>query len=330
MPNSPASVGRRAFLRLVATTLALPAMPRLSRAQAWPARPIRAIVPILAGTGVDVLSRLVLNELSVRLGQPIVVENRPGASGTVGGATAAKADPDGYTLLTDSSSHTIVPSLFTGLPYDPVHAFAAVIPCGTMPFVLVCASEKGFKTLADLIAAANAKPGGLTYASGGLGTTNHLAVERLRLSAGFEAMHVPYRGAGFIADVLADRIDFAVVPLGPYLPLIQTGKLSALAVTDKKRTASLPGVPTTLELGHANSDTRFWVGLFVPARTPDEIIQKLNDETTKALGVPRMRERLAEIAAEPMIMSPSDFGAMIAQEFAANAELAKKIGLKAT
>ena len=152
------TVARREFLRLVGTTLALPAMSRLSRAETWPARPIRAIVPILAGTGVDALSRLVLNELSARLGQPIVVENRPGASGTVGGATAAKADPDGYTLLTDSSSHTIVPALFTGLPYDPVHDFAPVIPLGTMPFVLVCGSGKGFKTLGDLIAAAKAKP----------------------------------------------------------------------------------------------------------------------------------------------------------------------------
>jgi tripartite-type tricarboxylate transporter receptor subunit TctC len=321
---------RRELLRLVGTTLALPALARLSRAETWPARPIRAVVPILAGTGVDVLSRLVLNELAARLGQPIVIENRPGASGTVGGATAAKADADGYTLLIDSSSHTIVPSLFTGLPYDPVHDFAPVIPVGTMPFVLVCASTKGFKTLGDLIAAANAKPGGLTYASGGIGTTNHLAVERLRLSAGFEAMHVPYRGAGFIPDVLADRIDFAVVPLGPYLPLIQAGKLSALAVTDRKRTASLPDVPTTLELGHANSDTSFWVGLFAPAKTPGDIIQRLNDETTKALAVPGTQERLREIAAEPMIMSPSDFAAMLAQEFASNAELAKKIGLKAT
>jgi tripartite-type tricarboxylate transporter receptor subunit TctC len=324
------SVARRAFLRLVGTALALPATARLCRAETWPARPIRAIVPILAGTGVDALSRLVLNELSLRLGQPIVVENRPGASGTVGGATVAKADPDGYTLLTDSSSHTIVPALFTGLPYDPVRAFVPVIPLGTMPFVLVCASGKGFNSLGDLIAAAKAKPGALTYASGGIGTTNHLAVERLRLSAGFEAMHVPYRGAGFIADVLAERIDFAIVPLGPYLPLIQTAKLRALGVTSVKRTASLPDVPTTLELGYANSDTRFWVGLFVPAKTPDEIIQKLNDETAKALEVPRMRERFAEIAAEPMIMSPAEFGAMIAQEFAANSQLARKIGLKAS
>jgi tripartite-type tricarboxylate transporter receptor subunit TctC len=152
----------------------------------------------------------------------------------------------------------------------------------------------------------------------------------LRLSAGFEAMHVPYRGAGFIADVLAERIDFAIVPLGPYLPLIQTEKLSALTVTSVKRTANLPDVPTTLELGYANSDTRFWVGLFAPVKTPHEIIQRLNDETIKALNVPRMRERLADISAEPMIMSPSEFAAMITQEFAANAELARKIGLKAT
>src|SRR5262249_40477400 len=271
----------------------------------------------------DALSRLVLNELSARLGQPIVVENRPGASGMGGGANAAEAGPGGYTPLTDRSSHTILPALVPGLPYDPLHHFAPVISPRPMPFVLVCASGKGFKTLADLIAAAKAKPGVLTYASGGIGTTNHLAVERLRLSAGFEAMHVPYRGAGFIADVLAERIDFAIVPLGPYLPLIQTGKLNALAVTNEKHAANLPHVPTTSQLGYANSATRFWVGLFVPTKTSREIIQRLNDETTKALGGPHMRERFADLAAEPMLMSPSEFGAMIAQEFASNGQLAK-------
>src|ERR1700674_988987 len=194
---------RREFLRFAGAGLAAPAVSRLSWAQTWPTRPIRAIVPILAGTGIDVLSRLVLNGLSTQLGQPIVVINRPGASGTVGGATVAKADPDGYTILTDSSTHTIVPSLYASLPYDPVRDFAAVIPLGTMPFVLVCAPSKGFKTIQELVAAAKAKPGTLNYASGGVGATNHLATERLRLSAGFRAVHGPYRGARVVTDLLS-------------------------------------------------------------------------------------------------------------------------------
>jgi len=322
--------GRRAFLRLVGAGLAAPAVSSSSWAQAWPAKPIHAVVPLVAGTGVDVLSRLVLNELSVGLGQPVVIENKPGASGTTGGAVVAKADADGYTILTDSSSHTIIPSLFPSLPYDPVRDLASVVPLGSMPFVLVCAQSKGFKTLQDLVAAAKANPDKLNYASAGIGTTNHLATERLQLSAGFPATHVPYKGAGFITDVLSGRIDFAVIPLGPYIQSIRDGQLVALAVASSKRTALLADVPTTVEAGYTNSSTNFWVGLFAPVKTPRAILERLHDETLKGLDHPGVRDKLAQLAAEPMPLSMAEFEAMIADEFSSNRELAKSIGLKAT
>jgi tripartite-type tricarboxylate transporter receptor subunit TctC len=321
---------RRAFLQLAGAGLASPAVSSPSWAQAWPMRPIHAVVPLVAGTGVDVLSRLVLNELSVGLGQPVVVDNRPGASGTTGGAIVAKADADGYTILTDSSSHTIIPSLFPNLPYDPVADLAPVVALGSMPFVLVCAQSKGFNTLQDLVAAAKANPGKLNYATAGLGTTNHLATERLQLSAGFQATHVPYKGAGFITDVLSGRIDFAVIPLGPYIQSIKDGQLVALAVASSKHTALLPNVPTTVDAGYADSSTNFWVGLFAPVKTPRSILERLHDETLKGLDHPGVREKLAQIAAEPMPLSMAEFESMITGEFKSNQELAKSIGLKAT
>jgi len=324
------NVARREFLGLIGAGLATSAAARLARAQTWPTRPIRAIVPILAGSGVDVLSRLVLNELSNGLGEPVVIENRPGASGTIGAAIVAKADADGYTILTDSSSHTIVPALFSNLPYDPVRDFSPVVPLGSMPFVLVCAPSKGFKTLDDLVTAAKAKPGMLSYASGGIATTNHLATERFRLSAGFQAMHVPYRGAGFNPDLLSGRIDFAFAPLGPYIQWIQEGQLIALAVASHRRAALLPSVPTTLEAGYANSNTNFWVGMFAPAKTARPIVERLNHETIKGLDNAGVQERLARIAAEPMRMSQSEFQNMITEEFISNSALAKSIGLTAS
>lgn len=323
-------VGRRTFLQFVGAGLAGSAGCVSSWAQAWPGRPIHAVVPLVAGTGVDVLSRLVLNELSVGLGQPVVVDNRPGASGTTAGALVAKADADGYTILTDSSSHTIIPSLFPSLPYDPVRDLAPVVPLGSMPFVLVCGRSTGFATLQDLVAAARANPGKLNYATAGIGTTNHLATERLRLSGGFQATHVPYKGAGFITDVLSGRIDFAVIPLGPYIQSIRDGQLVALAVASSKRAALLPNVPTTVEAGYPDSSTNFWVGMFAPVKTPRAILERLHDETFKGLDNPGVREKLTQIAAEPMLLSMSDFETMIVEEFKGNQELAKSIGLKAT
>ena len=284
-------------------------------------------MPLSPGTGVDILSRLVLNELSLQLGQPIVVDNRPGAGGTIGDAVVAKAVPDGYTILAESSTHSIVPSIYSSLPYDPILDFSPVVPLGAMPLVLVCAPSKGFKTLHELVSAAKAKSGSLNYASGGVGTTTHLAVERLQLSAGFQAVHVPFRGANYATEVLSARIDFAYSPLASTLELIKDGRLLPLAVSSRARTSILPSVPTTLEAGYTNSEFNFYVGMFVPAKTPGDVVERLNRDTSIVLGTPSMREKLSNIGAEPMIMAAADFDAMIKEEFIANAALVKSIGL---
>ena len=236
--------------RLVVFLLALSAAIGGARAEPWPTKPIRVIVPVAPGTGVDTISRLIFHQLSLQLGQQIVVENRGGAGGTIGVAAVAKADPDGYTLLGHSSSHTIAPAIYPSLPYDTARDFAAVAAFGKMPTALVLAPAKGFRTVQELVTAARAKPGSFTYASAGVGSTTHLTAERFRLSAGFEAIHVPYRGGGFRPEVASGRVDFAFSPIAVALPDIREGRLMALAVSSRERASALPDVPTTVEAGY--------------------------------------------------------------------------------
>ena len=299
-----------------------------SASQNWPVKPIRAILPIAPGTGADVITRLVLNQLSQQLGQSIVIENKGGAGGTIGAAMVAKADPDGYTLLAHSSTHVIAPSMYTQLPYDTAQDFAAVIPLGSVPSALVISPSKGIKNLQDFVAAAKAAPGGFTYASAGVGSTTHLTAERFRISAGFPAVHVPFRGGGFQPEIIAGRVDFGYSPIATSLPNIREGRLQALAVSSPKRASALPDVPTTLEAGYADSDYVIWVGLFFPAKTPRALVDHLNLETRKALATPSLRDRLASLDVAPMPMSPTEFDALIKREIVANAALAKAAGLK--
>jgi tripartite-type tricarboxylate transporter receptor subunit TctC len=320
-------LSRLRFLRFASAGLATPLVSGLAWAQAWPTRPIRAIVPYAPGTGIDIVGRLVLNELSTQLGQSIVVENRPGASATIGAAMVAKAAADGYTMLVDTSSRTIVPATMSNLPYDLVQDFSSVIPLATTPLVLVVAPSKGIKTVDDLAAAAKAKPGSFNFASPGTGSTIYLATERLCLAAGFKAVQVPFRGGGFGADLISGRIDFAYSPIGSVIDLVQGGQLLALAVASRKRAAILPDVPTTLEAGYPNADFALWFGMFVPAKTSRDIVDNLSQETSKVIRTPSMQERFARIGAEAMIMTPAAFDAMVREEFVANAALVKSMGL---
>ena len=300
-------------------------------AQPWPTRPIRAIVPIAPGTGADTVFRLVFNQLSIQLGQQIVVENRGGAGGTIGGAAVAKADPDGYTILANSTSHTIAPALYSGLTYDVARDFAAVASFGRTPTALVMAPSKGIKTIQEFVAAAKAKPGkdAFTFASAGVGSTTHLTAERFRLSAGFEAIHVPFKGGGFRPEVASGRVDFAFSPIAVAVPDIREGRLLALAVSSRARVSTLPDVPTTLEAGYPNSDYALWLGMFVPVKTPRAIVDRLHQESVKALQNPALRDKLAGLDVEPMSMTPAEFDAFIKEEIVAQAALAKAAGLKA-
>ena len=217
-------------------------------AQDWPTKAIRAIVPLTAGSATDMIGRTVLDQLSQQLGQPIVMENRPGAGNTIGMATAARSDADGYTLLINSSSHTIVPATYGNLPFDTLRDFMPVIPLGNMPTVLVVSPSKGYKNLADFVAAAKAKPGLMNYSTAGAGNFSHFASEVFRRAAGFQAVHVPSKGAPeALMEVLADRVDFFFAPLIVTLPFLKDGRLQALAVSGSQRAAALPNVPTTVE-----------------------------------------------------------------------------------
>jgi tripartite-type tricarboxylate transporter receptor subunit TctC len=293
-------------------------------AHTWPLKPIHAVVPFTPGSATDIVARAVFEPLSRELGQSIIVENRPGAGGMIGAGMVAKADPDGYLLLVSSSSHTIIPALYPRVPYDTVQDFTGVIPLGSLPNVLVVAPSKGFHSVNDLVAAAKASPGMMTYASAGVGSATHFAVERFRLSAGLEGVHVPFRGTPEAAtEVMTGRVDFFFGPLASLLPLIRDGKLVALAVSTPKRAAALPDVPTTLEAGFANSDYTFWVAMFARAKTPDPIVEKLHDATRKTLASAGLQDKLAELGVDPMDMEPADLDTLVRTEIAINTPLVR-------
>jgi tripartite-type tricarboxylate transporter receptor subunit TctC len=293
-------------------------------AQAWPTRSVTAIVPFGPGNAIDAVGRIVLEEISKQTGQPFVVENRPGAGGSVGAAAVARAAPDGYTILLYSSSFSISHSIHANLPYDTLKDFTPVVPLGLQPTVLVTAPSKGFKTLGELVAAAKAKPGALSFASAGIGAASHMAAERFRVSAGFEALHIPFRGpTEALTATMQGQVDFYFLPIAPALPLIQDGKLAALAVSTAKRATALPNVPTTIEAGLKDSAYDFWVGTFVPAKTPREVVTRLHAETQKALDVPSVKERFAKLGAEQMRMTQEEFEKYFHADVADIAKLVK-------
>jgi tripartite-type tricarboxylate transporter receptor subunit TctC len=319
---------KRSSLMLI-SALALTLVSSKAQTQTWPTKPLRAIVPFAAGTITDILPRLVFEEVSTQLGQSIVVENRPGAGSTAAANAVAKADPDGYSILINSSAHTIAPALYPKLGYDPVRDFAAVIPLGIVPSALVVSPASGFKTVADFVAAAKAQPGALNFGSAGVGTATHLSAMRFQSSAGVQAVHVPFKGGPeIIKEIIAGRIDFFFAPVANALPHVQEGKLTALVVNSAKRSAALPEVPTTSEAGFANAENPFWIGMFLPAKTPRTIIDKLHDETVKALATPKLRDKLITLGVDPMVMTPAEFDAYVEKQIAADAALANAAGIK--
>ena len=300
-----------------------------AEAQTWPTKPLKVIVPAGAGSTVDIIPRVVFEQLSTQLGQSIIVENRGGAGTTIGSSLVAKADSDGYSILVNSSAHTIAPSLYANLSYHPARDFAGVIPIGISPSVLVVPKDKGFRTAADFVAAARAKPAGLNFSSVGVGSATHLSAERFRLSAGLQAVHVPFKGgAEAMTEVIAGRIDFFFGPVGLVLPHVRDGKLVALAVNTNRRSTALPDVPTLAEAGFSNAEYPFWIGMFLPAKTPRELVDKLHRETLKALQEPKVRDKLATLGVDPMTMTPQEFDAYVEKAIASDAGLVKEIGLK--
>ena len=309
--------------------VALCLMPSGAWAQTWPSKPIRIIVPFTPGSGTDIMARTVSDRLSSQIGYPVVVENRPGAGGTIGEAAVAKSDPDGTTLLVHSSSYTVTPSTYRNLSFDTLRDLTGITPLGLLPNVLITAPSKGIRSVKELVAAAKAKPGSMNSASVGIGSATHLNAERFRLGAGIDTVNVPFKGSPeALTEIITGRVDFYFCPVVAALPLLKDGKIVALAVGSTRRSSALPDLPTTLEAGVSNSDYNFWVGMFAPAKTPRESVNRLYQETVKALHSPEVREKLARLGAEPMEYNPEQFNAYLRAEIAANAALVKAAGIK--
>jgi tripartite-type tricarboxylate transporter receptor subunit TctC len=315
-----------------ALMLALPwlASPLAAWSQSeWPqGQPIRIIVPFTPGSGTDVIARLVAEKLAPALNASVVIDNRPGAGGTLGAAQVAKAAPDGFTLLVHSAGHLVNPAMYANLPYDTLKDFAGVMPLASLPNVLVVQPGR-FKDVADLVAQAKAKPGAFNYASAGNGSATHMNAEVFRTAAGIEAQHVPFKGTPeAMTETMTGRVDWFFAPMVSCLALVKEGRLQALAVGTARRSPVLPQVPTTVEAGVPNSEYLFWVGLFAPAKVPRPVIDRLYAEVTKILALPDVTERLDKLGAEAMSMTPAAFDQFVADESRKAQQVVRAAGLK--
>jgi tripartite-type tricarboxylate transporter receptor subunit TctC len=298
-------------------------------AQNYPSRNITAIIPFAAGNANDVTARIVFEQLQKQLGQPIIIESKPGAGGTIGVGQAARANPDGYTLLFHSATFSASYVTHKTLPYDTLNDFTPVSAVGISPSVLVAAPSKGYKTAADLIAAAKAKPGELNYASAGIGAASHLAAEKFRVATGIKAQHIPFKGpVEALAEVMAGRIDYYFLPLAAAISQIRGGSVTALAVSSDKRAPQLPEVPTVAEIGYPAAAYAFWNGSFVPVKTPPDIVAKLHQEHQKAIADPVVRERLDKVGVQPLVMSQPEFAAYFKADVLDTDKLAKAAGIE--
>ena len=298
-------------------------------AQGYPSKPIKFVVPFSAGSATDIVARTVGEVMSRQMGQPIIIENKLGAGGTIAAAMVARSEPDGYTVLVHSSGHALNPALYKNLGYDTVKDLTGVTTLAGIPNVLVVNPAKGWKTQAELITAVKAAPGKYNYASAGVGSGTHMNAEIFRLQAGLEALHVPYKGTpDAMSNVIGGSNDWFFAPLASALPLIRDGRLQALSVSTKARSSALPEVPTSIEAGLPNSDYTLWVGMIVPSATPPAVIQKLHDEAVKALASPELKERMAKLGADPFPQSPAAFNAYIQSEMGVAERVVKAAGLK--
>lgn len=289
----------------------------VASAQTYPSKPIRIVVPFTAGSATDIMARIVGEKLGAAWGQPVLIDNKPGAGGTVGSALVAKSEPDGHTLLVVSTGHVVNPVLYPGLSYDTVGDFAGVMPLATLPNVLVVSANSPLRSVSELIAAAKANPGKLNYASAGTGSATHVNAEKFRSVTGLTATHIPFKGTPeTITETIAGRVDFMFTPVLSSVPVIRDNRMRALAVSTAQRSSALPDVPTVAEAGVPGFVFDFWVGLLAPAKTPRDIVLKLNQEVTKALAQPDVKERLSKLGGEPMPMTPERFDAFIREEHA--------------
>jgi tripartite-type tricarboxylate transporter receptor subunit TctC len=316
------------FLGAIAALLA-GAAPIAALAQAYPAKPVTIIVPFTPGSATDISARAVQQKLSEFWGQPVIIENRPGAGGTIGAALAAKAAPDGYTLLVHSSGHAANPAIYAKLPYDTFRDFAEVTPVAGQATVLAVAPSTGYKTVADLLAAARAKPGTLNFGSAGSGSGTHLAGEKFKGMAKLDVVHIPYKGTPeAVTDTIGGRLTYYFTPIAAALPHVREGKLTALAVSTAQRSSLLPDVPTLAQSGVPGFNFNLWTGMLAPAGTPQPVLEKLAADVQRAWAAPDVKDRLGKVGLEPMPMSPAEFKAFVKSEVEDAAKVLQAAGVK--
>jgi tripartite-type tricarboxylate transporter receptor subunit TctC len=334
MSNSMCSdrgLDRRRMLKVAgAASVTLLVAPSMSQA-AYPERPIRIVVPFAPGGPTDIMARVVATSLGEVLGRSAFVENKPGAGGNIGIATAARSDPDGYTLLLTSSAYVLNPALYEQVPYDPFKDFAPIAELGTSPNVVLVDPKLGVNSIQDLIALSKAQPDRLNYSSPGVGTTPHLAAELLKLRTGIKMTHVPYAGAGpAIQAIVSGTVPVSVTALPPAHPHVQSGTLTALAVTGRQRWFDLPKVPTLVEVGYPDLVSDTFQALLAPAATPQEIVERLAKEATAIVNRPEIRERLQQAGFEVIGKGPDSLRERIAEEVPKWKALTAETGIKAS
>ena len=312
-------------LSIKALALLLSFSPVAASAQDWPTKqPIKVVVPFTAGSATDIAGRIVFEQVGKQIGQNFVFENRGGAGTTLGAAMAAKSDPDGYTLLVNSTSQVVVASTYAKLPYSVADDFIPISGLADIPFVVSTTTK--YKSMKDVMAAGS-KPGGIFYGTNGPGSSGHLFMEALRLAAGYPITHVPFRGTvEAMTEVIAGRIDMFPAPALNAINLTKEGKVSSLAVSSPKRLGLMPDVATLAEIGLPKAQYQFWVGAFAPAKTPKPIIERLNREVVAALHVKETADRIIALGGNPMPMTPPEFDAFVRKEIALNAEIVKASG----
>lgn len=312
---------------LLATTLGLLAGTTLAQG-AWPDKPLKLVVPYPAGGNADTIARLLATQLGERLGQPVVVDNRPGGSGTIGAAVVAKAAPDGHTLLLDATAFTVNPSLFAKLPYDAAKDFAPISLVMQAPLLLVVPTTSPFKTVADLVQAAKARPGHLTYASAGNGGAQHLAAELFKQGQKVAITHIPYRGgAPALTDLVGGQVDFMFSATTASGPFVKGGKLRALAVSSARRAEGWDAVPTVAEAGLPGFQVSEWNGLFAPAGTPRAVLERLEAETRAIVASPEMKKRFADMGVQGVGSRTTEFAGFLKAETAKWAQVIRTSGI---
>jgi tripartite-type tricarboxylate transporter receptor subunit TctC len=299
-------------------------------AKGYPARPVRIVIGFTPGGVPDITARLIATKLTENLRQPVIVDNRVGAGGTIAAQIVASANPDGHTLLSVSSAHAAAPTIYPKLPYDTLKDFAGITMTASGPALLVVAPALGAKSARDLIALAKARPGQLNFSSAGVGSGTHFAAEQFRIMAGIDVVHVPFKGIPeALTETITGRVQFFISPLASALPLVRAGKALAVGVTSPRRSALLPEVPTVAESGLPGYQWEFWYGLLAPAATPRPLINRLNAEVTRILSLPETRKSWSALGADPMPTTPAEFDRLVASELVAMAKLAKVASIRA-